>query len=310
MGTKEACMRPSTVLLTSIVCSLAACAGSSPGKSLDQSALDPQPGVVYYIDDHLGNAHLLTDSQGNVLREENRYPFGAERGSIGDAQADYAYTGKEYDAETGLVYFGGRYYSPALGRWITPDPYFLEMKPMAAVEKALSANFYAYVKNNPVSLIDLIGLVEGSPSNIAKRKLIDAIAQGYDGSTLWAKDAKKDDFAKGTNKCNKFVYDVTKEAGAEGLYMKRPPLAGEWADTDTTIKNWRVLPKGEKPQPGDVAAYKLSGGGTSFSGHTGVMISGENDTVTNMSAHGDSVYTKKGQFLDKEFKTFRRFTGD
>lgn len=303
-------MRASAIIATAIMFSLAACGGSSPGKSLDQSPLDPQPGVIYYIDDHLGNAHLLTDSQGNVLREENRYPFGIERGSMGDAQADYAYTGKEYDAETGLVYFGGRYYSPVLGRWITPDPYFLEKETMAVVEKALSANFYAYVRNNPVSLIDLIGFIEDSPSNIAKRKLIDAIARGYDGSTLWAKAAKKDDFAKGTNKCNKFVYDVTKEAGAEGLVSKRPPLAAEWADENTTIKNWRVLPKGEEPQPGDVAAYKLSGGGTLFSGHTGVMISGENDTVTNMSAHEFSVYTKKGQFIDKDKKTFRRFTGD
>src|SRR4051812_19151532 len=38
----------------------------------------------------------------------------------------------------------------------------------------------------------------------------------------------------------------------------RYPLAAEWADKNTKIDNWRVLGKGEVPQPGDVAAYKLA----------------------------------------------------
>jgi hypothetical protein len=91
------------------------------------------------------------------------------------------------------------------------------------------------------------------------------------------------------------VYDVTKEAGAEARVAgsdgkPRPPLASEWADPKTKITNWRPLAKNEKPQPGDVAAYKLSRGGTSFSGHSGIVTSVEPDGfVHGMAAHDDKV---------------------
>lgn len=70
------------------------------------------------------------------------------------------------------------------------------------------------------------------------RDRIAATAKKYDGSTKWGFDKQKGNFAPGTNKCNKFVYDVTKEAGAEATVIgsdgkPRPPLAGEWADTNT-----------------------------------------------------------------------------
>ena len=132
------------------------CADGS--KSADFSSNSPQKGVVYYHTDHLGNSHLITDSQGNVLREEVRYPYGLDR-DIDDAaniSADYVYTGKEHDEETGLIYFGGRYYSPEMGRWITPDRLFLE-DPSIATKRPLENNLYSYVAGNPVNLIDLNG---------------------------------------------------------------------------------------------------------------------------------------------------------
>ena len=129
------------------------CAGGS--KSADFSSGSPQKGVVYYHTDHLGNAHLITDSQGNILREEVRYPYGLDRAieDTANVSADYVYTGKEHDEETGLVYFGARYYSPEIGRWITPDPLFLQ-KPTKVSEYPLEANLYAYVRGNPVTYVD------------------------------------------------------------------------------------------------------------------------------------------------------------
>ena len=142
--------------------------------------------------------------------------------------------------------------------------------------------------------VDVLGLKEGSPANLARRKKIDQIARGYNNNKAWCFDCKKDNFGVGTNKCNKYVYDVTKEAGATGEITikgtKRAPLAAEWADKNTQIKNWRVLKDGETPLPGDVAAYKLEGGGARFSGHTGLMISNGSGGLTNISAHGDAVY--------------------
>lgn len=177
-------------------------------------------------------------------------------------------------------------------------------------------NTYGYVGGNPLYWIDFLGLTEGSPSNLAKRKKIDELARGYDGSKDWRFNTRKDNFLNPSNKCNKFVYDVTKEAGAEALTQAtdgnmRPPLASEWAH-DTNIPNWRRLKKGEKPQPGDVGAYKRSDGGTSFSGHTGIITSCECEGggTSNMSAHDDAVYPTPGQFLNHPNAIFRRYIGD
>ncbi len=51
----------------------------------------------------------------------------------------YAYAGKRYNSESGLVYFGKRYYHPVLGRWLTPDP----------IGPLDHSNLYQYVFNNP-----------------------------------------------------------------------------------------------------------------------------------------------------------------
>lgn len=51
----------------------------------------------------------------------------------------YAYAGKRYDATTGLIYFGKRYYNPALRRWLTPDP----------IGPTNHSNLYQYLFNNP-----------------------------------------------------------------------------------------------------------------------------------------------------------------
>jgi hypothetical protein len=50
----------------------------------------------------------------------------------------------------------------------------------------------------------------------------------------------------------------------------RAPTAGELASPGLKIANWDVV---SSPQRGDIAAYKLSGGGTSYSGHSGIVTS-------------------------------------
>ncbi len=153
-----------------------------------------------------------------------------------------------------------------------------------------------------------------TPQNIA------ATAGKYNGSTDWAFTAQKGAFARNTNKCNAFVGDVTKEAGAPASVTGRDgksryPLAAEWADKNTKIAYWRVLGKDETPQAGDVAAYKLPGGGTSFSGHSGIVTSVDrNGTVHGMAAHADVVGPddnfQSGRQHDKlPDVVFRRYVG-
>ena len=52
--------------------------------------------------------------------------------------------------KSGLVYFGRRYYDSSLGKWLTQDPLGLKAGP----------NLYAYVLNNPLTHVDLYGLIE------------------------------------------------------------------------------------------------------------------------------------------------------
>jgi RHS repeat-associated protein len=68
-------------------------------------------------------------------------------------------SGKERDAETGLDYFGFRYYSGAQGRWTSPDEPFADQHPA----DPQSWNLYGYVRNNPLRYIDPDGHAEGPP---------------------------------------------------------------------------------------------------------------------------------------------------
>lgn len=65
------------------------------------------------------------------------------------------FTGKERDAETGLDYFGARYYGSALGRWTSPD--VLNITPDRLLNPSRMMNKYVYGANNPLSLVDLDG---------------------------------------------------------------------------------------------------------------------------------------------------------
>ena len=61
------------------------------------------------------------------------------------------FTGKERDAETGLDYFGARYFSSPQGRFTSPDPKQSTARTLAIPQKW---NKYAYVQNNPLAFID------------------------------------------------------------------------------------------------------------------------------------------------------------
>jgi RHS repeat-associated protein len=65
------------------------------------------------------------------------------------------FTGKERDQESGLDYFGARYNSSSMGRFMSPDPgWFLQ----ADLTNPQTWNQYSYVLNNPLRFIDPTGL--------------------------------------------------------------------------------------------------------------------------------------------------------
>lgn len=157
-------------------------------------------------------------------------------------------------------------------------------------------------------------LIKEAPK--AERDKIAGIAGKYNGSTKWGFAQRKDNFPPNTNKCNKFVYDVTKEGGAEPTVIgsdgkPRPPLAAEWADPNTKIANWRVLGENEPPQPGDVAARKQHF--VDATGHSGIVVSiSKAGEVTVIAAHPTTVGPDMSfQPGSKEYhNVFRRYEGD
>jgi RHS repeat-associated protein len=81
------------------------------------------------------------------------------------------------------------------------------------------------------------------------------------GSTDWDIDKQRGNFPIDKDKCNLFVYEVLKEAGASpglpnGWLTGYPPTAEQWANPNYYIPNWTPLKPGETPQAGDVAAKK------------------------------------------------------
>src|ERR1043166_1047874 len=78
--------------------------------------------VAYYFSDHLKTASVITNASGTITSESDYYPWGGELQFANNDSNDYKFIGKKRDAETSLDYLSARYYSNALGRFITADP--------------------------------------------------------------------------------------------------------------------------------------------------------------------------------------------
>ena len=92
-------------------------------------------------------------------------PFGEEL----DTEATlnhYKFTGKERDTESGLDYFGARFYASTAGRFMSPDwSAKAEPVPYSKLDDPQSLNLYAYVHNNPLNSVDVDGhlSIDGAP---------------------------------------------------------------------------------------------------------------------------------------------------
>jgi RHS repeat-associated protein len=65
------------------------------------------------------------------------------------------FTGKERDAESGNDYLGARYYASSMGRFMSPDPLYLELHRLVDPQQL---NLYAYGRNNPLEFTDPTGM--------------------------------------------------------------------------------------------------------------------------------------------------------
>ena len=120
------------------------------GEPLAVRVHEINPGMYFYVNDHLGTPQQLMNLSREVAWKAAYLPFGAAQIRVGTITNNLRFPGQYYDAETGLHYNWNRYYNPAIGRYISADPIGLEG----------GLNLYAYVGNDPINVIDPEGLMK------------------------------------------------------------------------------------------------------------------------------------------------------
>ena len=109
--------------------------------------IDGVPYVPNY--DNIGNITRYLDANGNSVAQYTYDAFGGTISATGTMAAVFRhrFSTKYYDKETGLYYYGYRFYSPMLRRWLNRDP----------IEEKGSVNIYAFCANNPIANYDRDG---------------------------------------------------------------------------------------------------------------------------------------------------------
>ena len=105
----------------------------------------------FYHPDHLGSSSFIANLEGEVVQHIEYVPFGEvfieERNSVWNTP--YLFNAKEFDEETGMYYYGARYYEPRLSLWMSTDP---------MEEKYPDYSTYIYAAQNPIAYSDPTGM--------------------------------------------------------------------------------------------------------------------------------------------------------
>ena len=112
---------------------------------------DDENEIYWFHPDHLGSTSYISNILGEVSQHMEYFAFGEtfveEHRSSNNSP--YKFNGKELDEETGLYYYGARYYDPRVSVWLSVDQ---------LAEKYPNYSPYAYTFNNPINFIDPTGM--------------------------------------------------------------------------------------------------------------------------------------------------------
>src|SRR6266702_848666 len=124
--------------------------------------------IFFYHPDHIGSTNYVTDLNGKLFEHIEYFPFGESwvEENTNQQRTPYLFSAKELDEETGLYYFGARYYDPRTSVWQTPDPILDKYLPsgdkekdaklpgMGGVFNGLNLGLYTYGHQNPLKVKD------------------------------------------------------------------------------------------------------------------------------------------------------------
>jgi len=219
-------------------------------------------------------------------------PFGNIDYSKGSSDNKYQFTGKEINPESGLTYFGARYYHSVIGRWISKDSL------PGTTYNPQSLNRYIYCLQNPLKFIDKFG---DKPTKtiykIGKFKIISSVVKNIEDSENALKMPKKDRMPLETKKkfaelFYKYVNDSTLDLAIEVKKLKEKIYNKDGTlKTDATRKEVKRYLKilNKSRQKSDEVAKK---------------IIGEIETITKEGKKQD-VY-KPGELI-KNYEDYKRF---
>jgi RHS repeat-associated protein len=150
------------------------------------------------------------------------------------------FTGKERDSETGLDYFGARYFSSAQGRFTSPDPTFLNILKVVNPQRW---NLYGYGLNNPLKYVDPDGqeaiAIQYPGFEVHSRNSLPGVPLGHGGVVIVAKDGSTHYFEYG------------RYAGPDGLMRTQPtPPVERDATGDITPESMTNLLKALSQEAG------------------------------------------------------------
>ncbi|HVS89748.1 MAG TPA: RHS repeat-associated core domain-containing protein [Candidatus Acidoferrum sp.] len=101
----------------------------------------------YYHADGLGSVTSLSSAVGALAQTYTFDSFGKSTASSGSLTNPFQFTGREFDTESSLYFMRARYFDQITGRFISEDP----------ARFPGGINFYTYVENDPVGLVDPFG---------------------------------------------------------------------------------------------------------------------------------------------------------
>lgn len=184
----------------------------------------------YLHDDHLGSVDVVTDQDGDVLQRMSFDSFGLRRDEVWTSSSSpdpavttaAGFTGHLGTNDGGLVPMPRRWYSPALGRFLSADP--LVTRPFEPV----GTNRYVYAWNQPLSLVDPTGMAPGDDCMndcVYRRVHVPKPAEG----TFWSVET----FREAQRVYNHAVSEISREVGRSDGFAdavwNAAPVAGHWA---------------------------------------------------------------------------------
>jgi len=263
-------------------------------------------GLHFYLDDWLGTRRVQTNSTGQLEMTCQSLPYGNGQScpttslTTADNPSEQFFTGKERDAESGNDYFGARYYSSSMGRWMSPDwAAKASPVPYATFGDPQSLNLYQYARNNPLTNRDSDGhdcppdcgaatpIVQAFRDIFSGKAFKDAARQAWDNakSTLGISGGQKT-VANGTITLTGQVTtgNVTTDTTGKQSLVIGPPDASAGV-------NASIHPPGQDAGPAGVtfSAGPVSVGATNNSVEVGVSTSSDPKVTVTGSVDKDAL---------------------